>query len=681
MSVRYIPYFPETLQGQALLDNFVRTRRVLRYRDNDKVIANIQRGMPLYDVTEEERHGDNPNGNLIIHGECLSACAYLKDRGISVDLVYIDPPFASGADYAKKVYVRRNPKVAEAIKQAETELDNEDLQAFEEKMYGDIWDKEKYLNWMYENLMAIRSVMSENASIYVHLDWHISHYVKILMDEVFGEDNFINEITWQRTNAHNMKGKGFVKSTESIFYYSKDSNFIYNEQYQNISQAQLSRYKKDENGRLYTGQDLTFTGNSPSRQFEWRGAKPPAGRVWGLGREELEKLWNKGLILTRKDGVPRLDGYKVFLDEKEHGAPLTCNWTDLERVGNTSDERVDYATQKPEALLERIIKASSNESMVVADFFEGSGVTAAVAHKLGRKFISGDINQNSIQTTRDRLVKDGAEFTLLEVQDGVKLYRNPVQTMEQIKRVIRGLKDEPSLDRKFWAGSITDSRHGMMPVYLPNLLDSSSRLLDIPMMNHLLHEAMPPLMDIDVKQVIVYFIDITSHSEIEHFIHEQNFTDIEVELRDMKQLLDSVVVEDEAEWTLAENPSALIDRWTIKIDCFHSDRVWKKIEDVNLKGAQQALHSKASGKAKAYTPIHISDEGLEAIEWISLDCTTSTHDAPWQSDVELKIDKLGYVSINGKPQNQFWDGTVKSDQKPLRMKIRNICGDETIYTL
>ena len=169
MAIKYVPYFPNTLEGQAVLDNFVRTKRVLRYRDNDQVVERVQRGMPLYEMELKEQVGQNPN-NLVIRGECLSACAYLKDKGVQVDLVYIDPPFASGADYAKKVYIRRNPKVAAAIAQAESELDIEELKAFEEKMYGDVWDKERYLNWMYENLIAIKSVMSEDASIYVHLD-------------------------------------------------------------------------------------------------------------------------------------------------------------------------------------------------------------------------------------------------------------------------------------------------------------------------------------------------------------------------------------------------------------------------------------------------------------------------------------------------------------------------------
>ena len=221
MAIKYVPYFPNTLEGQAVLDNFVRTKRVLRYRDNDQVIERVQRGMPLYEMEQKEQVGKNPNHNMVIRGECLSACAYLKDKGIQVDLVYIDPPFASGADYAKKVYIRRNPKVAAAIAQAENELDIEELKAFEEKMYGDVWDKERYLNWMYENLMAIKSVMSEEASIYVHLDYHIGHYVKILMDEIFGEENFRNEITWNSTASHNDATTSYSEITQCIFFYSK----------------------------------------------------------------------------------------------------------------------------------------------------------------------------------------------------------------------------------------------------------------------------------------------------------------------------------------------------------------------------------------------------------------------------------------------------------------------------
>ena len=184
MPIKYIPFIPEPVEGQAVLGNF---NRILRYKGADELSMTLQRGMPLYEMEKQETVGENTDGNMVIRGECVSACAYLKEQGVQVDLVYIDPPFASGADYAKKVYIRRNPKVAEAIAQAERELDVDELKAFEEKMYGDVWDKEKYLSWMYENLMAIKGVMSETASIYVHLDYHIGHYVKILMDEILAK--------------------------------------------------------------------------------------------------------------------------------------------------------------------------------------------------------------------------------------------------------------------------------------------------------------------------------------------------------------------------------------------------------------------------------------------------------------------------------------------------------------
>ena len=378
--------------------------------------------------------------------------------------------------------------------------------------------------------------------------------------------------------------------------------------------------------------------------------------------------------MLRKDGVPRLDGYKVYLDDKK-GTPLTSIWDDVDRVGNTSSERIDYSTQKPEALLERIIKASSNEGMLVADFFGGSGVTAAVSNKLGRNFIHCDIGINSIQTVRDRLLADKAEFEVLEVKDGVSLYRNPVQTMDKLKSLIKGLRNEDALD-KFWEGSIVDTQHGMMPVYLPNLMDSSTRLLDKPLMNRIIREALPDLPD-DTKRIIVYYIDITDRNEIEQFIKEQNNqTTIEIELRDLKQVLDEVVVEDEAEWELTETQDNLFKGWKVELKSFHSDRVLRKIEEVNMKGQQQSI-----AKGKAFKPIEISDEGLETIEWISLDCSTADKQAPWHSDAEVKIDRLGYVILNGKKTQDFWDATIKCDQKPLRMKIRNICGDETVYVL
>ena len=668
MAIKYVPYFPNTLEGQAVLDNFVRTKRVLRYRDNDHVMERVQRGMPLYEMELKEQIGQNPN-NLVIRGECLSACAYLRDKGIYVDLIYVDPPFASGADYAKKVYIRRNPKVAQLMAQIEKNLDIEEIRAFEEKMYGDIWDKERYLNWMYENLMAMKSVMSEEASIYVHLDYHIGHYVKILMDEIFGEDNFRNEIIWKRATAHS-DAEFYGNNFDCIFFYTKSqSGYTFNTTYQDYEESYLARFSNtDPDGRKWDSGNLTAKGlQGGGYDYEYKGCRS----LWRMPLETMKRLDEEGRLHFTKNGGIRS---KVYLDELP-GMPVQSMWTDINAVNSQAEERVDYATQKPEDLLERIIKASSNEGMLVADFFGGSGVTAAVANKLGRKFIHCDIGINSIQTARDRLLADNAEFKVLEVKDGVSLYRNPVQTMDKLKSLIKGLRNEDALD-KFWEGSIVDTQHGMMPVYLPNLMDSSTRLLDKVLMNRIIREALPDLPE-DTKRVIVYYIDITDREEIEQFIKEQNNqTTIEIELRDLKQVLNDVVVEDEADWELMETQDSLFKGWMVELKSFHSDRVLRKIEEVNLKGQQQSI-----AKGKAFKPIEISDEGLETIEWISLDSSTADKQAPWHSDAEVKIDRLGYVILNGKKTQEFWDATIKCDQKPLRMKIRNICGDETVFVL
>ncbi len=408
MPIKYVPFVPEPVEGQAVLGNF---NRILRYKGADDLSMTLQRGMPLYEMERQETVGQNTDGNLVIRGECVSACAYLKEQGIQVDLVYIDPPFASGADYAKQVYIRRNPKVAEAIAQAEQELDADDLKSFEEKMYGDVWDKEKYLNWMYENLMAIKSVMSDTASIYVHLDYHIGHYVKVLMDEIFGEDNFRNELIWKRSTAHS-DSAGFANLHDSIFYYSNSEEYIFHMQYVPYSDEYINHYYRnsDPDGRKYLDRDLSAKGlQGGGYTYVWNGISG----YWRCPIETMRRYESEGRLYYTKNGTAR---YKQYLDEMP-GVPAQDLWTDIFAVNSQASERIDYATQKPEALLERIINASSNEGMLVADFFGGSGVTAAVAAKLGRRFIHCDVGINSIQTTRDRLKAAGAEFEVLEIKN------------------------------------------------------------------------------------------------------------------------------------------------------------------------------------------------------------------------------------------------------------------------
>jgi adenine-specific DNA-methyltransferase len=671
MPVKYIPYVPETIEGQAILDNFTRTRRVLRYRDNDKPIERIKRGLPLYEVEETETVGEADSGNLLIRGECLSACAYLKDKGIKVDLVYIDPPFASGADYARKVYLRRNPKIAEQLAEKEAEFQKrieageeveiDEYRAFEEKMYGDIWNKEDYLNWMYENLTAIRSVMSETGSIYVHLNYAIGHYVKILMDEVFGEENFKNEVIWAYSERGISK-TNWNRKHDAIYFYTKSDQHYFD--YDSVREEYSAESKKK----------FKYYDEEKKDWYQIRGKNiqgSPVQSADGLLPED--EITYKGLT------------YRQYMGS----GMLAKDWWEIPLVNKAANERVDYATQKPEALLERIITASSGKRedgtpMIVADFFGGSGTTAAVAHRLGRKFITSDVGINSLLTTRDRLKNAGASFTILDVKDGVSLFRNPVQTMDKLKSLITGLRNEDKLD-KFWEGAIEDSKEGLMPVYIPNLLNHSTKVLDIPLMNRILNEAIPELPE-DIKKVIVYYIDIEDRAALDNFITEKNETYIKIELRDLKEILDEIVLNDVVDYDMREVEGG----FEIEFNSFISDRLTQKIEEYNQKralqnkGKQKSLNEIAeeeetSKKTVKFKPIEISENGLELIEMISLDCANK--EGVWKSDVELKIDKNSFVTLNGKKTKKFWNGKIFSKKQPLRMKVRNIAGDESILIL
>lgn len=633
MAIKYIPFSPTILQGQAVLSNFTRTRKILSYRGDDEVEPHISRGMPLYETKEMEHHGENKDGNLIIRGECLSACAYLKEKEITVDLVYIDPPFASGANYAKTVYLRRNPKLAEALATAQTELDNEELMKFEADMYGDIWEKEKYLNWMYENLIAIKSIMSPTASIYVHLDWHIVHYVKILMDEIFGEDNFRNQIVWHYPGRERLSSKKFQSKHDTILFYAVSDKTEINpirKEWNREERIKALRRKihKDENGR------------------EW---------FW-----ETRAQANGG------------EPVRAYLDEYiAKGGALNDVWYDIQFLRGNDPIRTGYATEKPPKLIERILEASSNTDSIVADFFGGSGVTASVASKMGRKFIHVDINANSISTTRDRLVKELAEFTTLEIQDGVTLFRNPIQTDELLPSLIQGLVSDHSLTA-YWNGVINDSKLGKIPIHLPKLVSGAeARIVSVATVHKLIYEELSQLDNI--KKVIIYYIDLEDKSLIDEYIHTHNNTGIDIEFRDLKIVLDNLVAQDGAELEVKQVQDGLMTKWEVDVLSFVSDRVKRKIDDFNAKAA---FNNSANSRE-----ICLSENGLEAIEWISVDCSTADPKAPWNSTQEIRIEPDSYISINGIKSRSFWNGKITSDEKPLRVKIRNICGDESIFTL
>ncbi|MEI6434553.1 MAG: site-specific DNA-methyltransferase [Bacteroidota bacterium] len=674
MPVKYIPYYPNTVEGQAILDNITRTQRVLRYRENDKVYDRIQRGMPYYELELLETVGE-PSENLVIRGECISACAYLKEKGIKVDLVYIDPPFASGADYAKKVYIRRNPKLAEKIAKAEMELELEELKGFEEKMYGDIWQKEDYLNWMYENLLAIKSVMSDDSMIFVHLDWHIGHYVKILLDEIFGEDNYRNEIIVNRVKK-NIRERELVKTlnaaTDSIYL------FVQNDEVKILpptkEEEKDERWHSFEASGYRTGMDYNLFGFKPSSANHWRWQETKAMEAvenfkkWEKGFSEAETLteyWKRTdeeLLFIRSH--PKTKKPEYFIPASDETLCDTV-WGDISAYSFKNG----YATEKSEDLLNRIIEMHPNKEIVVADFFGGGGVTSKASHDLSRKFIHVDIGLNSIQTIRDRLKEANANFQILEIKDGVCLFRNPQQTMDKLATLIPGLQKGVKGISSFWFGAIAKSKEGIVPVYVPNLLNTQEKVLDIPTINIIINQELQNL-EVNAKKVIVYYIDIDDQKALEKFIKDNNATEIEVELKDLKNLLHDVVIEDIIEFSTTETKGIFITEIVKLI----SDRLIQKIGEFNQKGNLQSV-----AKGKKFTPINISNEGLELIELIALDCKNA--EGQWHSATEIKIDKLGYVIKDGVKSKEFWDGKIVSETKPKRIKIRNISGDETVKVI
>lgn len=356
--------------------------------------------------------------NALYYGDNLDVLRGFPPE--SVDLVYLDPPFNSNANYN---VLFKSPQGQDSQAQIEAFEDTWHWGQQAEDEYRDLLHQENtdvaqmmtalraflgendmmaYLVMMANRLLRLHAVLKPTGSLYLHCDPTASHYLKIVLDGVFGKEKFNNEIIWKRTNAHNFKTKGYVRAHDVIFYYTKSGDFVYNDLFTEYSEAQLGRFKPDGNGRLYKAENMTFSTRNPNRQFEWRGTKPPMNRSWGASLEQLEQWWAEGRILKRKDGSPRMDGLKIYLDETR-GIPLTTNWTDIDRIGNTSGERLGYPTQKPLALLERIIQASSNPGDVVLDPFCGCGTALHAAQKLGRSWIGIDITHLAISLIESRL--------------------------------------------------------------------------------------------------------------------------------------------------------------------------------------------------------------------------------------------------------------------------------------
>jgi len=356
--------------------------------------------IPYYPAQLRERYGHAPSPsqgegwgeggwvNRLYWGDNLQVMAHLmrEFRG-QIKLIYIDPPFDSGADYRKRIKLRGTS--------VET-----DLSVLEERQYTDIWSNDLYLQYMYERLILMRELLAEDGSIYLHCDWHRGHYLRCIMDEVFGEGNFRNEIIRIKSNPKNYTTWGFGNQHDAVLFYSKSAEIIWNRPFKQRTQEAIEKdfpLIEEGTGRRYKTAPLHAPGISRGSTGQpWRGLMPPPGNHWRYVPETLDQLDQDGLIEWSETGNPRK---KVYADESP-GVFLQDIWDDCKDV-----VEVEYPTQKNELLLERIVEASSRPGDLIADFFIGSGTTAAVAQKLGRRWIGADINLGAIHTTAQRLTR------------------------------------------------------------------------------------------------------------------------------------------------------------------------------------------------------------------------------------------------------------------------------------
>ncbi len=353
--------------------------------------------------------------NRLIYGDNLLAIAALLAgdehtpslRG-KVDLIYIDPPFDSKADYRTKVILPspasgrgaggEGSKVSMELEQKPTVI--------EQFAYSDTWSDgtASYLAMITPRLILMRELLSDSGSIYVHLDWHVGHYVKIVMDEVFGKENFRNEIVWRRTRAAHSDSTYFGKVHDAIYFYGKSSLSFFQSQHTEHSEEYIRRFNKLENDRRYMLVPLHGPGQGVPRLFFNEIISPPSGRCWP-SQKVVDEYIARGLVELTSNGTP---SKKSFLDENK-GKPVSGWWEDIIPLNPVASERVDYATQKPAALLQRIIETSCPENGIVADFFGGSGTTAAVAEKLGRRWITTDLGKPACMVMRKRLIDQNAQ--------------------------------------------------------------------------------------------------------------------------------------------------------------------------------------------------------------------------------------------------------------------------------
>ena len=394
----------------------------------------------------------------------------------SVDLIYLDPPFNSNATYNvlfKEASGEGSAAQIEAFDDTwhwniESERAYRDVVTNGPKRLADLLqamraflgqnDMMAYLAMMAPRMAELHRVLKPTGSIYLHCDPTASHYLKLLMDAVFGPINYRSEIVWKRTTAHNDSRQGsqrFGRVHDVLLYFSKSLDFTWNQQWQPYEQEYIDRYYKyvDANGRRYWRDNLTAAKPGGDTRYAWKGKVPPPGRYWAYSKANMERMEAEGKIVYSSTGTPM---FKRYLDEMP-GLSVQDIWSDIRPLGGLGsrrEERLGYPTQKPEALLERIIRASSNEGDVVLDPFCGCGTAIAVAERLGRRWIGIDVTHLAISLMKSRL--QSAFGSKLSEYDVVGV----PQDVESARALATQSGHEGRFQFEYWALGLVDARPG-----------------------------------------------------------------------------------------------------------------------------------------------------------------------------------------------------------------------------
>ncbi len=486
-----------------------------------------------YPAQEKEIYGNkkSPDFNKLFWGDNLQVLAHLlKEYRGKVDLIYIDPPFDSKADYIRKIQFKGE------------KVEGENHSLLEEKQYGDIWEKDEYLQFMYERLLILKELLSDKGAIYLHCDWHKNSHLRLTMDEVFGEDNFVNEIVWSYRSGGASRKESLPKKHDTILFYRKNNTFeVHSQGERQYLEKSFMGSLQDEQGRFYVDTIL---------------------------RDVFEGLINT----VNKDG-------KI----------ITFN---TRPVLNLSSERTDYPTQKPEGLLELLINIASNEGDLVLDCFVGSGTTCAVSQKLGRRWIGCDINLGAIQTSTKRLnqiideQKGATGFKVLNVNE-YTAFKNELEA----KEIVMEMYGVEPMKRSYFDGVLDTSYVKVMPM---------NRVLNKLDMKTLLKNVSDKLADFTVKKksksgepvydegvlVICSGMDL----EVADYLKKENKTGVKIDVRD--------ITTDKKNLVFKKPPEAMITvkakdkKLSVSLKEFYSPILMRKLEIENSKAIKKEYQAK-----------------------------------------------------------------------------------------